>query len=253
MGIVLFYIKAFGDRGLRIQFGNTISIETNQRIRSFVICLENEQIEGIIEWIPTYTAVTIYYDPYKITYDKLKQKMIMLEDKLSDVDIPAAKIIHIPTYYGEEFGPDLQAVAKHNGLDEQEVVAIHSSGTYLVYMIGFTPGFPYLGGMSNKIATPRLAVPRTKIAAGSVGIAGEQTGIYPMETPGGWQLIGRTPLRLYDPMKETPILLEAGNYLKFIPISMEEYKAIEQQVIAGVFEPETENYQDGGTEDEISG
>ena len=240
----MFKVSAFGDRGLRLQFGETISPKTNQRIRSFSALLEQEKIHGILEWIPTYTALSIVYDPYEISYAELEQYVMDLKEKMTRIDLPKAEVVHIPTCYGGDKGPDLAQVADHNGLTEEEVVKIHSGTNYLIYMMGFTPGFPYLGGMSKKIATPRLTAPRAKIAPGSVGIAGEQTGIYSMETPGGWQIIGRTPLKLYDPDRDPPILLKAGNYIKFHPVSEEEYEDIEEAVRNGTFHPHVEQYRE---------
>ncbi|HHY76979.1 MAG TPA: 5-oxoprolinase subunit PxpB, partial [Clostridiales bacterium] len=147
-----------------------------------------------------------------------------------DTDSEPAKVVEIPTIYGGEYGPDIEFVAQHNNLTVDEVIEIHSSRNYLIYMLGFTPGFPYLGGMSEKIETPRLKTPRTKIPAGSVGIAGKQTGIYPIDSPGGWQLIGRTPVKLYDPLADPPVLLNAGDYVRFVPIDEKEYKSILKQV-----------------------
>lgn len=244
VGLPLFKVSAFGDSGLRIQFGETISPETNQQIRSFVVLLEQEKIYGILEWIPTYTALSIVYDPYVISYADLEQFVMNLKEKMARIDLPKAEVVHIPTCYGGDKGPDLAQVADHNGLTEEEVVKIHSGTNYLIYMMGFTPGFPYLGGMSKKIATPRLTVPRPKIAPGSVGIAGEQTGIYSMETPGGWQIIGRTPLKLYDPDRDPPILLKAGNYIRFHPVSEEEYEDILETVRNGTFHPHVEQYRE---------
>ena len=134
------------------------------------------------------------------------------------------RTVSIPVCYGGEFGPDLEYVARHNNLTTDEVIHIHSSGEYLVYMIGFAPGFPFLGGLSPKIATPRRPSPRATIPAGSVGIAGMQTGVYPIETPGGWQLIGRTPQKLFLPNENPPSLLQAGDVVKFCPISFQEYQ-----------------------------
>lgn len=240
----MFNISPYGDRGIRIQFGSTISPETHQLIRSFSVLLEKEQLPGVIEWIPTYTAISLYYDPYVVSYGKLASRIVEMGKELPQMKVPAANVIHIPTCYGDVHGPDLKEVARYNGLDEDEVIAIHSGREYLIYMIGFTPGFPYLGGMSPKIATPRLAVPRAKIPTGSVGIAGGQTGIYSLETPGGWQLIGRTPLKLYDPNREPPVLLRAGHYIKFTPISAKEYKHIEHEVIHGTYKPMIESRED---------
>ncbi|MEG2984683.1 MAG: 5-oxoprolinase subunit PxpB, partial [Peptostreptococcaceae bacterium] len=147
-----------------------------------------------------------------------------LEKKIKTTDKLEKNIVEIPVLYGGEFGPDIETVARHNNLSVEEVMDIHSKGEYLVYMLGFTPGFTYLGGMDNKIETPRLEIPRVKIPAGSVGIAGKQTGVYPIDSPGGWQLIGRTPIKLYDINKERPILLSAGDYVKFVPINKAEYE-----------------------------
>jgi len=142
-------------------------------------------------------------------------------------------VTEVPTIYGNEYGPDLEFVAKHNGLTPEEVVQIHAGTAYLIYMLGFMPGFVYLGGMSPKIATPRLETPRIKIPGGSVGIAGSQTGIYPAESPGGWQLIGRTPLKLFDPYRQPPALLQAGNYVTFVSITPQEFARIKGEVEQG--------------------
>ena len=238
----MFKVNAYGDAGLRIQFGDTISKETNEKIRSFCMCLEKEDILGVIEWIPTYTVVTIVYDPYYILYDTLKKRVESIQHQLSDIELPLAEVIYIPVLYGEEKGPDLKHVADLNGLDESEVISIHSGTDYLIYMMGFIPGFPYLGGMSDKIATPRLANPRALIPTGSVGVAGEQTGIYPMKSPGGWQIIGQTPINIYDPNQKKPILLQAGNYIRFFPITKAEFAAIEKEVDAGNYLPHIEKY-----------
>ena len=154
---------------------------------------------------------------------------------LSSIPIPPPTVIEIPVLYGGEMGPDIENVAEHNHKTVEEVIKIHTSEEYLIYMIGFIAGFPYLGGMSKEIATPRLKSPRVKIEGGSVGIAGEQTGIYPVASPGGWQLIGRTPLKLYDAEREKPVLLEAGQYIKFAAVTEEEYKKIEKEVEDGTY------------------
>lgn len=236
-------MTALGDTGIRVQLGSTISPETNQLIRSFSLLLEQDKHPGLIEWIPTYTSITVFYDPYVISYDELTAYLHSIAASLHQADLPEAEIIHIPTCYGGELGPDLDNVARHNGLTPEEVIKIHSQPMYLIYMMGFTPGFPYLGGMSKRIATPRLEVPRSKVPAGSVGIAGEQTGIYAMETPGGWQIIGRTPLKLYDPLREPSILLKAGNYVKFVPIPYDRYKQIEEAVEKGSYQPRITTYR----------
>lgn len=178
-----------------------------------------------------------FYDPVKISYqhncdnlpyDFVCSQLQQLLAELKDDKTITPRLVEIPVCYGGEFGPDLEYVAAFNGLTTEEVIHIHSSGDYLVYMIGFAPGFPYIGGMSEKIATPRRETPRLKIPSGSVGIAGKQTGVYPIETPGGWQLIGRTPLKLFRPDEEPPSLLMAGDKIKFVPISYNDYKEMEE-------------------------
>ena len=154
--------------------------------------------------------------------------------RLLKMDIKAGesrrRVFEIPVCYGGQYGPDLANIAEHAGLTEEEVVKIHSSKDYLIYMLGFLPGFCYLGGLDERIHTPRLANPRLKINAGSVGIGGSQTGIYPLDSPGGWQLMGMTPVKTYDPDREVPILLSAGDYIRFIPVDEEEYLRIKELV-----------------------
>ncbi len=219
-----------GDKSVVMEFGNEISKEINSKIRDVIICMEQEKISGIQEWLPTYRSILIIYDPLKIEYEELIKKLHELSQKTVKSEEEKIRVVEIPTLYGNEFGPDIDFVAKHNKLTVEEVIKIHTATDYLVYMLGFIPGFTYLGGMSEKIATPRLSCPRGKIPAGSVGIAGSQTGMYPAETPGGWQLIGRTPLKLYDPTKEPPVLLKAGDYVRYKSITKSEYCDIQNQV-----------------------
>ena len=216
-----------GDTSLSAEFGNEISEEINAQIRAFTIALENGGIPGIVELVPTYRSCMIHYDPGVISYKALTKRLEAMLDRLDSIAIPPSDVLEVPVLYGgEEMGPDLAFVAEHAGISEQEVVDIHTSTEYLIYMLGFTPGFTYLGGMSDKLETPRLKQPRVKIPAGSVGIAGKQTGVYPIDSPGGWQLIGRTPVKMYDPNRETPILPKAGQYIKFRAIDRAEYDEI---------------------------
>ncbi|KHO39897.1 allophanate hydrolase [Clostridium tetani] len=232
------YLTA-GDKALTIEYGNEISEDISSKVRSMMVALETNKIDGIVEIVPTYRSLMVHYNPLIIGYDDLVNKLKSLENKLEDISLPEPEVIEIPTVYGGEYGPDIENVAKHNKITVEEVIKIHSSKEYLIYMLGFTPGFPYLGGMDEKIATPRLKSPRTKINKGSVGIAGSQTGIYPIDSPGGWQLIGKTPLKLYEPNREVPILLKAGNYIKFVPIFEGEYKSIEKAVNNGTYKYNT--------------
>ncbi len=227
--------QPLGDTGIRIQFGNTIDPEINRQIHSYCQRLEKESIPGVIEWVPSYCAITIYYKPYIIQYHDLLQRLKKIAQQLQDHTAAPAEVIILPVLYGGEWGPDLQSVAQKNGLSTEEVIQLHSETKYLIYMMGFLPGFPYLGGMTDKIATPRLEVPRQRVPSGSVGIAGSQTGVYPLESPGGWRIIGRTPVRLYDPHREDPILLKTGNYIQFRPIDEKEYKEIEEKEAQGIY------------------
>ncbi|MDK2562245.1 5-oxoprolinase subunit PxpB [Romboutsia sedimentorum] len=219
------YLNA-GDKALVIEFSDKISDEVNSKVRSMMIAINQRKLEYIVEIIPTYRSLMVNYNPLKIEYDELINSLKDIEQSLGNIEIPPPKVIEIPTLYGGEYGPDIENVAKHNNLSIDEVIKIHSSKEYLIYMLGFTPGFPYLGGMDKRLETPRLKVPRTKIPAGSVGIASKQTGIYPIDSPGGWQLIGRTPLKLFDINKGNPFLLSAGSYIKFTPITKEEFDII---------------------------
>jgi inhibitor of KinA len=212
-----------GDSSIVMEFGNSISPKINAKIRNMVDSIDKASLKGIVEIIPTYRSIQIIYNPMEITYDSLLENLIKLENTLDTAKLAKTRIIEIPTIYGGEYGPDIEFVAQHNKITIEEVINIHTSTDYLLYMLGFTPGFGYLGGMNPKIETPRLKVPRTKIPAGSVGIADKQTGIYPIDSPGGWQLIGRTPIKLYDPFENPPVLLNAGDYIRFVPIDEDEY------------------------------
>lgn len=220
-----------GDSSVCVEFGNEISPDINRKIRAFKIAVEKSGIPGIVETVPTYRSLLVHYKPEVIGYKAITEKFKSLMGTLDNIEIPPPTVIEIPVLYGGEMGPDIENVASHNGKTVEEVIKIHTSQEYLIYMIGFIAGFPYLGGMSKEIATPRLKEPRVKIDGGSVGIAGEQTGIYPLDSPGGWQLIGRTPFKLYDAEREKQVLLEAGQYIKFRSISQKEFdetaKAVE--------------------------
>lgn len=218
-------LRTLGDRAATVTFGSDISPECNARVTAFCHMLKTAALPGVLEWVPTYAAVTIHYDPEILPFDVLQGKLeVLTPEQAAQTD---GELLVLPVCYGGEYGPDLAAVAAHCGLAEAEVVAIHSGGEYPVYMLGFMPGFPYLGGMDPRIAAPRLKTPRTAIPAGSVGIAGKQTGVYPLSSPGGWQLIGRTPLRLFDIRRTPQTLLSAGMRVRFRPIPPEEFQKLE--------------------------
>ena len=220
-------ISPVGDRAISIDFGQVIDPTINRHIRQTIERIKELQLEGIIELVPTYCALLVEYDAMLYSYSEIC-KIIepTLEEGMTNTTNELVTVVEVPTVYGGEFGPDLSFVASHNHLSEDEVISIHSGTDYLVYMLGFIPGFTYLGGMDSRIATPRLSSPRTLIPAGSVGIAGEQTGTYPSDSPGGWQIIGRTPVTMYDMSKAQAALLKAGDYVRYVPIDESEFHRI---------------------------
>ncbi|HSQ87954.1 5-oxoprolinase subunit PxpB [Romboutsia sp.] len=218
-----------GDKSIIVEFGNEINEGINKKVISLMKVIEKSSLKNVVtEMVPTYRSLMINYNPLNIEYDNLINKVKELEQKLEYIKLEEPKIHEIPVCYNKQFGIDIETVANHNNLTVDEVIQIHTSKEYLIYMLGFTPGFPYLGGMDERIATPRLQIPRTKIHAGSVGIAGSQTGVYPIDSPGGWQIIGRTPIKLYDENREQQILLRAGDFIKFVPITLDEFIKIEK-------------------------
>ena len=220
-----------GDSALVIEFGNEISVDINKKIRKMMDDIKKENIDGIVELVPTYCSLLINYDVLKIDYNTLVEKLkTFLNNNLETAEGEEVTLVEIATLYNDEVGPDLSYVAEHNKLSKEEVIKIHTGTDYLVYMLGFMPGFTYLGGMSEKIATPRLESPRLQIYPGSVGIAGKQTGMYPSMSPGGWRIIGRTPLKLYNPDSDTPVYISSGDYVRYVSISEEEYNDILKKV-----------------------
>ena len=229
---VNFKMYPLGDSALVVQFSDSISPSIQKIISAFVGYLEEHPFPGLVDLVPAFSTLTIYFNPWVLSekgktdpYERVQNHVQELAAVLGQKEEQQGRVVEIPVCYGGEFGPDLEFVAKYHQISPEEVVATHSGGEYLVYMIGFAPGFPYLGGMDPKIATPRKDHPRSQIPAGSVGIAGIQTGIYPLATPGGWQLIGRTSLCLFHPQRRPPSLLQAGDKVRFVPVSREEFLA----------------------------
>lgn len=229
-------ILTAGDSSILIEFGKEINPEINGKITSLVQLMKEQHIEGVVDMIPAFCTLLVNYDPRVITYEEIRDRM----EKLLKIETRASesrrRVYEIPVCYGGEYGPDIENIAEHAGLSVEEVIRIHSSRDYLIYMLGFLPGFCYLGGLDERIHTPRLANPRIKINAGSVGIGGSQTGIYPLDSPGGWQLMGMTPVKTYDPEREVPILVEAGDYIRFVPVDESEYKGIKELVERGEYQ-----------------
>lgn len=221
---------------LQIQFEQKICPEVNSRISAFVKTFEYiaKDIAGVLEVLPTYCSVSIYFDEAICQISLLKdlaQKALQKSEEEKTESTDSARTITIPVCYeDQEFAPDLEKVALHAKLSKEEVIKLHSSSDYLIYMMGFLPGFPYLGGMNPQLETPRLETPRTKIPAGSVAIGGAQTGLYPVESPGGWNIIGRTPLRLFDVKRKPFFLYEAGDKIRFLPITREEFENFDESL-----------------------
>ncbi|MDC7286865.1 5-oxoprolinase subunit PxpB [Blautia schinkii] len=229
-------ILTAGDSSILVEFGKEISPEINRKITATVQLMREQHIEGVVDVIPAFCSLLINYDPRVVSYDEIRERMQNLVKVDASVSEERRRIFEIPVCYGGEYGPDIANIAEHAGLSEEEVIKIHSSRDYLIYMLGFLPGFCYLGGLDERIHTPRLANPRIKINAGSVGIGGSQTGIYPLDSPGGWQLMGMTPVKTYDPGREVPILVEAGDYIRFKPIDEDEFKRIKELVDRGEYQ-----------------
>lgn len=217
-----------GDQAVTVEWGSTIDEHINRQVHAFARKVEELSHPAITEVVPTYRSATVHYRPEVFSYEELNQLLAPLAQGSAE-EAEELPVVEIPVCYGGEYGPDLEEVAQHCSLTPEEVIARHTAPTYRIYMLGFTPGFPYLGGMDPSIAAPRRKEPRIHIPAGSVGIAGEQTGVYPIVSPGGWQLIGRTPLRLFDPQREQPILLSAGAGIRFVPIDEETFRKMEEK------------------------
>lgn len=225
-------MKPLGDSALIVQLGEGMDPLIHEKVKNLSDLLTNNPFEGYIELVPAYNNITVYYNPYTVhmsltgtstAFVKVCTHMNQLVEQIKITENESPRVVSIPVCYGGEFGPDLENVAEYHNMTPEEVIRIHSESECLVYMLGFAPGFPFMGGMDTRIATPRKETPRLAIPPGSVGIAGKQTGIYPLETPGGWQIIGRTPLDLFLPQMSPPTLLQSGDKIKFVPISPSKY------------------------------
>lgn len=247
-----------GDQAVSVQFEQVISLEIHRQVIHLADSLRTAHIAGVVELVPAYASLLVYYDPLIVTYDDIVERIGTFGDMHTVGDM-ARRTVIIPALYGGEVGPDLEDVACLHGLSAEEVIRLHSLPTYHVYMLGFSPGFPYLGGLLEALHTPRLSTPRPAVAAGSIGIAGSQTGIYSLPTPGGWRIIGRTPLPLFDFSRhlgfdddktgtDSPFLLHVGDMLRFAPVTEHQYEAIQNLVRAGTYVPQI-MYTTGGDSD----
>ncbi|PKI23349.1 allophanate hydrolase [Staphylococcus succinus] len=223
--------KFINEQSIMIYFNNHIEAETFQKVQQVEQYIKLQNNPAIIEIVPSYRAILLYIDT-----NQSDIKNIVTELKLDQLDLTQFnneashhKTVHIPVLYGGEYGQDLEEVANYNEISTDAVVQMHTNNTYLIYMLGFMPGFPFLGGLNEKLHTPRRQDPRTRIPAGSVGIANNQTGLYPKESPGGWQIIGRTPLNVFDIHREVMCLYAAGDYIKFYSITEETYHEIVEE------------------------
>ena len=226
-----FRLLPLGDAALTVEFGHEIELALNAQVIAFAETVRAQMWEGVLDVVPTYRSLTIHVDPLCLDVSTLSDRLLQLSHAVSH---HATSGTHhtIPALYGGEYGPDLEDVASFAKLSVAEAIQLHASVIYRVYMLGFSPGFPYLGSVPVPLTMSRLATPRTSVPAGSVGIAGSQTGIYPTATPGGWRIIGRTPVALYRPNSSTPFLLSPGDMVRFEPIGPQEFDRLHREAHA---------------------
>lgn len=228
-----------GESCIVVEFGSAIDLDVNARVQALRKRIEGAPFPGFVETVPTYRSLAVCFDPLCAPEpETLEKRLREMAEAPSGAGALGGGRLLVPVCYEGDFAPDLGRVAAHTGLAPDEVIRRHSGVDCYCYMLGFTPGFSYLGGMDATLATPRLPEPREKIPAGSVGIAGKQTGIYPIDSPGGWNLIGRTPLRLFDPDRPVPIFLNAGMWVRFVPIPLEDFERLERDAAQPDWAPE---------------
>jgi KipI family sensor histidine kinase inhibitor len=220
-----------------VELGEEISVEVNTRVRALELLIQEKALPGVVEMVPAFASLLVYYDPLRVDYDGLCRAIAALAAQAGTTALPPSRVVELPCCYAPDLGLDVEAAARRLELSPDEVVRLHASAEYLVYFIGFMPGLPYMTGMPERIHVPRLETPRTKVPAGSVGIGGIQCCIYSVESPGGYWILGRTPLRLYDPGAAEPILLRPGDRVTFRPIDRAEFDAIAAAVAARAFRP----------------
>jgi len=206
---------------------NQIAIESNAQVRRLLWLMESEPIAGVRNLHPAYASICIKFDARELRHSDLEKILRGYIARMQRVQLPPSRVVEIPVCYGGEFGPDLNEVAELHGMTADAAIEAHSSQTYLVYFLGFAPGFAYLGELPDLLVTPRLPTPRRSVVAGSVGIAGRQTGVYPISTPGGWRLLGRTPAAMFRPDRPQMSLLSIGDRVRFVPISRAQFSKLE--------------------------
>jgi len=218
-------VGAISSRPLQSQ----ITLQANERVRKLLQLLQLEPVAGVRNVHPAYCSLLVKFDALRLRHEEVEAILRGYLDRVDELKLPEARHVEIPVCYGGEYGPDLDDVCVLHGISPARAMELHSSATYLVYFLGFVPGFAYLGGLPEALATPRLATPRRKVPAGSVGITGNQTGVYPFATPGGWRLIGRTPVAMFRADREGLSLLSIGDRVRFTPISAERFAALEKE------------------------
>src|SRR5215468_2303802 len=216
------------DQSLLIYFGDKITLEANESVRKLLCLLEAQPIAGVRNLHPAYCSLLVKFDPLKWRHEELREVLEAYVVRTHEMALPEPRLVEIPVCYGGEFGPDLHDVATLHQLTPDQVIELHAATTYLVYFLGFAPGFAYLGELPDGLVTPRLPTPRRRVPPGSVGIAGNQTGVYPFATPGGWRLLGRTPVAMFRPDRQGLSLLRLGDHVRFQPVSAEQFAALEQ-------------------------
>jgi inhibitor of KinA len=224
-----FLLMPLGDSALTVEFGNAIDPEISARVITFTVKVRAQAWDGLLDVVPTYRSATIHFDPLCLDMDRMIELVLNIDRTVIQKTAPSGTLHMIPVCFGGEYGPDLEDVAAFGGLSSADAIRLLASITYRLYMLGFSPGFPYLGSVPAQLAMPRLQTPRTTVPPGSVGIAERQTGIYPIETPGGWRIIGRTPLQLYRPTGAHPFLLNPGDSVQFKPIEPDEFDRLQQE------------------------
>ena len=222
---------------LCVELGDEISVEVNTRVRALEYLIQQKALTGVVETVPTFRSLLVYYDPAQIGYDALCAALGALAERADTAVLPPARLVELPCCYDPEMGPDLVAAAERLQMTPDELVRAHSGAEYLVYFVGFTPGLPYMAGVPERIQLPRLTTPRVKVPPGSAGLGGAQFCIYSVESPGGYWLLGRTPVRLYDPEAAEPTLLRAGDRVRMRPIDRAEYDAIAARVAERAWQP----------------